>query len=207
MKNKLSLFLFCSLLLSNISLASLPKGFFIDAYLGRNIQNFTTLDFSGGFRLPVKKTSFEGKVVYTYDNFKTHFLNVSSLEFFSHGLGINVNFYPFKGLYIGVGYITKLSWATPESKISFKEQSVKEAPEFFIGNLLSSQIGYRHFIKKKLSVNFQLLAGFHSYEIEEGWQLGSDDGIEEPSWAKEQHLDLLMNISVGLSYHLSKIKE
>lgn len=170
-------------------------------------HNTFSSDFYGGVSIPINSTYVEINFGYLYFESNTDYAEIQDLEFNSHGLFLEGNYYLIKGFYTGLRFAVNFNWVDKESQKKFDNLPNIDSPDFFLGRSLFGHVGYRFSLGNRFFLKFQGQIGLHNYKIAEGnfWQIGSDSNRpnQEIEEGIETKLHLLHNISLRLTYNLN----
>lgn len=161
-------------------------------------------DIYGGVIIPFNLNKAEINFGYTYLKNGTDYSGVKDLEFNSHGLFIEGNYYLIKGLYGGLKFAINFNWVDNESQKKFDIYPDTDSPTFFSGIAGYGHIGYYQPIGENFGIKLQGQIGFHNYKISEGWLLidNSSNDLRDAQHGIESHAELLYNLSLGLTFRL-----
>jgi len=145
-------------------------------------------------------------VRFGYLHFKntTEYSGVKDLEFSSHGLFTEGNYYFTDVFYGGLRFALNFNWVAGESQKKFDDVPDIDSPTFFTGIAGYMHLGYHQPIGKNIGIKFQAQIGLHNYKIAQGWLLidNSSDEIRNAQLGIEEHAAFLYNLSVGFTYKL-----
>jgi hypothetical protein len=158
----------------------------------------------GGATIPEISNKLEANIGYLFFTNKTEYVGVNELEFSSHGLFIEGNYYFINGFYGGVRFALNFNWVDKESQEKFETYPDTDSPTFFTGNAIYGHFGYNLPISERVGIKLQGQIGLHNYQITEGWILieTSSDDFSKSEMGIESNADLLYNLSIGLNYRL-----
>ncbi|MDR2907817.1 MAG: hypothetical protein LBU91_07510 [Bacteroidales bacterium] len=159
-------------------------------------------DLFGGIIIPIKSIKLEANLGYSVFGNKTSYRGVNDVQFVSHGLFLDGNFYIIDGLYIGLKFALNFNWVNKESQKLFDDYPDIDSPTFFPGKAIYGQIGYYLPIGDILGLKFQAQAGLHNYKITEGWFLIDNTDSYLRDDRIELHAEFLYRLSVGLVFKL-----
>ncbi len=188
-------------LFDSISISKKP---FLGFSVGITQQNAFMPSVYGGTKIFIQNYHFEALLSYAYFNNKSTFINHFDVEFNSHGLFCEVDYYFRKNCFLGVKYGSTFNWVTPQSQLSFSQIPNLTPPMFFGGNLFSSKIGYILPINQSIGLKAQAELGLHNYSLVEGWEISTSNTPNpyQQNTKVVNHIDLLYNLNVGMYFQL-----
>ena len=168
------------------------KSFSGDLYLGTTLSLYSE-----------KLKNLEVNTGYSFFSNKTSYRGINNLQFKSHGLFTEGNYYFTEGLYGGLRFAINFNWIDKESQKLFDNQPDIDSPTFFIGTAAYGHIGYYKPMGKNVGIKMQAQIGLHSHKVTQGWQIGtSDNPIREAQRGIENHIEFLYNLSIGIVFKL-----
>jgi hypothetical protein len=161
-------------------------------------------DIYGGANVPINKINIEVNGGYSYFKNSTDYQGVKDLQFDSHGLFVEGNYFIDRGLYCGIRFALNFNWVDKVSQEKFDNFPDVDSPTFFSGIAGYGHLGYYQLIGKNIGLKLQGQIGLHNYKISEGWLLvnNSDDDIRNEQFGIERHAEVLYSLSVGLVFRL-----
>ena len=160
-------------------------------------------DLYGGVTIPFQDKKAEINLGYLYFVSNTDYEDIQDLEFSSHGLFLEGNYYLKKGFYTGLRFAVNFNWVDKESQKKFDNIPDIDSPTFFSGIAGYGQLGLCLPIGNKLGIKLQGQIGIHNYQIAQGWLLidNSNSDLRKAEIGIYRHAALLYNLSVGLTYN------
>jgi hypothetical protein len=161
-------------------------------------------DVYGGVILPFNPNKTEINFGYTYFKNSTDYSGVKDLEFNSHGLFIEGNYYLIKGLYGGLKFAINFNWVDNQSQKKFEAYPDIDSPTFFPGIAGYGHVGYYLPMGDTFGIKLQGQIGLHNYKIAQGCLLidNSSSDLRNVQHGIERHAELLYNLSIGLTFRL-----
>ncbi len=208
MTQKILFFLTGLLILANASFASATDKQNVRIILGFtggvSQQNSLSGDIYGGIIMPVDKSKIELNCGYSFFKNNTNYSRIEDLEFSSHGLFMEGNYYIIDKLYGGLRFAVNFNWINKESQQKFNKYPDIDSPTFFSGLAGYAHLGYHQPITKKIGVKLQGQMGIHNYKIAEGSVLidNSSSDIINLQFGIERHTELLYNVSISLTFKI-----
>ena len=164
-------------------------------------------DLYGRALIPLKPEKLEVNFGYSGFSSKASYRDVKDLQFKSHGLFIEGNYFLTSGLYAGFKAAINLNWVNEASQKLFDKYPNVKTPELFSGKAFYGQIGYYHPLGNIIGIKGQLQVGLHNYKIAEGryWQFSnSSNDVREAQFGIEKRIGFLYNLSIGMIFNLSR---
>ena len=161
---------------------------------------------SGDLYISYKLKKLEVNSGYSVFGNKASYRGVNDLQFISHGMFAQGNYYLIGGLYGGLRFAFNLNWVDKGSQKLFDNYQNIDSPTFFSGNAVYGQIGYYQQLGKIIGIKLQTQIGVHSYKIAQGWLLTNNSGsaVTDAQFGIERHSDFLYNLSLGLVFKLRR---
>jgi hypothetical protein len=161
-------------------------------------------DIYGGLIIPINTNKLETNFGYLFFKNNTDYSGVKDLQFRSHGLFMEGNYYFTKGFYGGARFAINFNWVDKESQEKFEIYPDTDSPTFFSGIAGYGHLGYHLSIGEKFGIKLQGQIGLHNYKIAEGWLLidNSSSDVRNAQFGIERHAELLYNLSIGLTFKL-----
>lgn len=161
-------------------------------------------DISVEGKIPIHSHKIGVAFGYLHFQNTTDYSGVKDLEFSSHGIFSEGNYYFTERLYGGLRLALNFNWVAGESQKKFDTFPDKDSPTFFTGISKYLHLGYHLPIGKNIGIKLQGQIGLHNYKIAEGWLLINNSGneIRNAQSGIEQHLEFLYNLSAGFTLKL-----
>ncbi len=171
---------------------------------GISQNNSLSGDIYGGVVIPINKNRLETNFGYSFFKNITDYGGVKELQFSSHGLFLEGNYYFTEGFYGGARFAINFNWVDKESQEKFEIYPDTDSPTFFSGIAGYGHLGYHLSIGEKFGIKLQGQIGLHNYKIAEGWLLidNSSSDVRNAQFGIERHAELLYNLSIGLTFKL-----
>jgi hypothetical protein len=152
--------------------------------------------------LPIHSHNFGMSFGYLHFKNTTDYSGVKDLEFSSHGLFTEGNYYFSDAFYGGLRFALNFNWVVGESQKKFDDVPDIDSPTFFTGIAGYMHLGYHQPIGKNIGIKLQGQIGLHNYKIAQGWLLvdNSSDDIRNAQFGIEKHAAFLYNLNVGFTY-------
>jgi hypothetical protein len=180
--------------------------FFVGVTSGLSQNNSLSGDLYGGINIPLKKMKLDVNFGYSVFKNKTSYSGVNNLQFISHGLFIEGNYYLIEGLYTGLRIAVNYNWINDNSQKLFDNYPDIESPKGFSGTASFLNIGYNQPIGNNVCLKLQAQIGIHNHRVAEGWYWSLSDNssndFRAAQFGVERHYEFLYNISIGLVFKL-----
>ena len=169
---------------------------------GINQYGYFSGDIYYGFYPTFLDKNIELNAGYSYFCNRTKFDNFDRIDYSSHGIFCEANYFLRPKVFAGVRLAIAGNFVDKKSQIQYTSLIGKDPPLFFLGKIILCNLGLNLPLWK--NINFRIIgqAGVHNYTVQTGWQIGnSSSPIPEQyrdTHAKELQLKFMANIKGAL---------